>query len=90
VNRAQRVVLVVGIVLLVLEIIFPPFKWSAGGKTWAARHGFILSPPEPLELTVGTTAATVDVGRWIAHAITLVGATAVGLLLFRSWSATSP
>ena len=84
-NRAQRVVLTAGIVLLALEILFPPFKWSAGGKTWAAVHDFILTPPEPMELTIGTTPAMVDSGRWILHGLTIVLCTALALLLFRSW-----
>ena len=81
-NRAQRVVLIIGIVLLIL---FPPFKWTAGGRTWAASHDFILSPPEPLDLTVGVTPATVDTARWIAHGVTVVLVTALALFLFRSW-----
>ena len=84
-NRAQRVVLVIGIALLVLEILFPPFRWSAGGRTWAAAHGFILSPPEPLDLTIGTTPAEVDTARWIMHALTVILVTALALYLFRSW-----
>ena len=84
-NKAQRIALVVGCLLLILEILFPPFKWSAGGKTWAAKHSFIGSPPEPLDLTIGVTAATIDTGRWITHGLTLVLVTALVLLLFRSW-----
>lgn len=84
-NRAQRVVLVVGIVLLILEILFPPFKWSAGGRTWAAKHSFYFAPPEPLDLTVGTTPAAIDTARWLAHALTLILVTALALFLFRSW-----
>lgn len=84
-NRAQRVVLLIGIVLLILEILFPPFKWSTGGRTWAAKHSFFFSPPEPLDLTVGVTAASIDTARWIAHGLTLVLGTALALFLFRSW-----
>jgi len=86
-NKAQRIALALGGLLLTLEILFPPFKWSAGGRTWAAKHSFIGSPPEPLDLTVGLTAATLDTGRWIAHGITLVLVTAIALFLFRSWRA---
>ncbi|MDH3253802.1 MAG: hypothetical protein OEM62_02330 [Acidobacteriota bacterium] len=84
-NRAQRVVLIVGLVLLLCEILFPPFKWSAGGRTFAAKHSFLLTPPAPLDLTIGTTPANVDTIRWISHGLTLIGVTALALLLFRSW-----
>lgn len=84
-NKAQRVILVIGIVLLILEILFPPFKWSADGRTWAAKHSFFFSPPGALELTIGTTAATIDTLRWIAHGLTIIFGTALALFLFRSW-----
>jgi hypothetical protein len=89
-NKAQRVVLVIGVALLLFEILFPPFKWTAGGKTWAAKHSFILTPPEALDLTFGTTPATVDAARWVAHGVTLVLVTALALLLFRSWNQSPP
>ena len=85
-NRAQRVVLTLGLVLLVFEILFPPFKWSAGGRTWAAKHSFVLNPPAPLDLTIGTTPAAIDTVRWISHGLTLILGTAFALLLFRSWT----
>jgi hypothetical protein len=89
-NKAQRVVFVIGLALLLFEILFPPFKWSAGGRTWAAKHSFILTPPEALDLTIGTTPPTIDTARWIAHGVTLILVTALALFLFRSWSSSQP
>ena len=84
-NRAQRIVLIIGVLLLILEILFPPFKWSAGGRTWAAKHSFFFSPPEALDLTVGTTPAAIDTARWMAHGLTVIFGTALALFLFKSW-----
>ena len=77
--------LVIGVLLLAFELLFPPFKWSALGTTWAAKHSFILTPPASLDLTVGLTPAVIDTGRWIAHGLSLIGATGIAFLLFRSW-----
>lgn len=44
-NSLQKTVLLLGIFLIFLMIIFPPFQLIASGKTLNLGYGFLLSPP---------------------------------------------
>ena len=89
VNTRQRVVIVVGLLVLVLMGLFPPWEHvvTEGSSVWSRDAGYhpLVSPPAPL--TDGVQQVRVDVSRLLIQAVVAAvacAASVVGLTAPRS------
>ena len=66
-NKRQRVVLFVTVLLLGVMLLFPPFHSIQGGVKQYAGYSFILSPPR-----AGLFRSTVDAGVLVGQCVVVV------------------
>ena len=76
-NRKQRIVLIIALVVLGVSALFPPWRFTLKGQPWGrGTYGFVLDPPHgsSREVVVG-----IDLARLTAQWVAILAFAGVGI-----------
>ena len=80
-NRKQRIILIIALVLLGVSALFPPWRFTFEGNPWGrGAYGFVLRPPLRGAVQVGVR---IDIARLAAQWVAILAFAGVGIYVVR-------
>lgn len=84
-NKKQRTILIVGIVVMILMGLFPPWTATYNYKSQHSQHprgyAFIATPPHFTLYPIGSSGIVLDISRLSLQWIVVLLATGLGVFL---------